>query len=452
MTESVPGPKGNVLLGSLLDFRKDPPNYLLDVAKQYGEIANFRLLNFQIYLLSSPEAIQEVLVTKRASFEKSKLDQDILGKFLGNGILLSESDFHKQQRKMVQPAFHVKRIQAYADTMVHFADKMLDKWEGQTDLDIVEEMMDVSMRIVSKTLFDAEVDDAESVGHAMEELQGIANAEYRTAFAMPEWVPIDRNRRMKRARNQLDATVMRFISQRKAEGTPDKGDLLSMLLLSEDEDGYRMPDEQVRHEAVTLFAAGHETTSNALTWTWFLLAQHPDIEAKFHTELDTVLDGRLPTLEDMKQLPYTHQVLKEAMRLYPPAWILNGRTALEDVEIAGYTIPKDSRIFVSPYVIHRLPQFFENPDDFNPDRFAPEIEKSIEKYTYLPFGGGPRVCIGNHFAMMEAVLILATVGQRYRLQLVPNQTVEMEALVTLCPLNGIQMELIKREEPILEMA
>lgn len=221
-----------------------------------------------------------------------------------------------------------------------------------------------------------------------------------------------------------------------------------MLMLSVDEDGAFMDDKQLRDEVATLFAAGHETTSNALSWTWFLLAQHPEVEAKLHTELDSVLAGRQPTLADLPNLPYSLQIIKEAMRLYPPAWILNGRIALEDAEIGGYTIPKGSTIFISPYVMHHLPQYFDAPEAFKPERFTPEFEKSLPKYAYMPFGGGTRVCIGNAFAMMEAQLILAAIAQRFRLELAQDQPVQYKAQITLTPVDGIQMRLVERETAV----
>jgi cytochrome P450 len=228
----------------------------------------------------------------------------------------------------------------------------------------------------------------------------------------------------------------------------DTGDLLSMLMLSVDEDGEFMDDTQLRDEVATLFAAGHETTSNVLSWTWYLLAQHPELEARLHEELDTVLAGRQPTLADLPSLPYSLQIIKESMRLYPPAWVLNGRLTLEDAEIGGYTIPKGSTVFISPYVMHHLPQYFDEPETFKPERFTPEFEKSLPKYAYMPFGGGARVCIGNSFAMMEAHLILVAIAQRFRLELATAESVRYKAKITLTPADGIKMRLVERETAV----
>jgi cytochrome P450 len=226
----------------------------------------------------------------------------------------------------------------------------------------------------------------------------------------------------------------------------DKGDLLSMLMLAQDEDGSQMTDQQLRDEVVTLFAAGHETTSNVMTWLWYLLSQHPDVETKLHEELDQVLAGRAPTLADLQSLPYALMVIKETMRLYPPAWILNGRTAVEDIEIGGYLIPKGSRVFISPYAMHRLPQYFPDPEQFDPERWLPEREAALPKYAYIPFGGGPRVCIGNSFALMEAHLLLATIAQQYRLSLAPGQNIVPAALITMSPESGLRMRVEEREK------
>lgn len=440
MARTPPGPTGHFLLGSMLDFKRDQLGFLNGLAREYGNIAHFRLLHYHIYLLGNPDYIQEVLVTQQHRFEKGKLDKDILGKFLGRGLLTSEGEFHKKQRRLAQPAFHARRVEAYADVMVRYTLNMLESWQGQALLDVDHEMMRLTMAIVSKTLFDAEVDSAaDKVGQAIGTLQAISNEEYRVAFSPPEWLPLPRNRRRKAARAVLDEVVLYFINERRASGE-DKGDLLSMLLLAEDEDGQRMDDRQVRDEAVTLFAAGHETTSNALTWTFYLLSQHPEVEARLYAEIEQALAGRAPTLQDLRQLPYTEMVIKEAMRLYPPAWILNGRLAMDDVQIDGYAIPKGGLIFISPYVMHRDPRYFAEPERFNPERFSAANEKNIPRYAYLPFGGGPRVCIGNSFAMMEAQLILATMVQRLRLSLAAGQVVEPQPYITMGPKNGLKMQ------------
>ena len=443
--QTPPGPKGNFLTGSLRVFAADPPHFLVQTAYEYGAISFFRLAHYPIYLLAHPDYIREVLITQAASFEKDELDRRILGKFLGNGLLTSEGSFHKRQRRLAQPAFRHKRIQSYAEVMVHYTEDMLAGWQSGQIRQIDDDMMRLTMFIVSKTLFDADVSEtAETAGEAIHTLQTVSNADYRRTFPIPDWIPTPDNRRRQQAVAALDEIIEQIIAERR-QMNEDKGDLLSMLMLAQDEDGSQMTDQQLRDEVVTLFAAGHETTSNVMTWLWYLLAQQPEVEAKLHQEIDQVLAGRAPTLADLPSLPYALMVIKETMRLYPPAWILNSRTATEDVEIGGYPIAKGSRIFISPYVMHRLPQYFPEPEQFDPDRWLPEIEAALPKYAYIPFGGGNRVCIGNSFAMMEAHLLLVTIAQQYRLSLVPGQKIVPAALITMSPEFGLQMRAEKRQ-------
>ncbi len=451
------GPQGSLILGSANQFRDDEPNFLLESVKKYGDLVYFRLANMHTYLVGHPDLVREVLVTQGDKFEKARLDKQILGKFLGNGLLTSDGDFHKRQRRLAQPAFHSKRIQNYAEVMVDYANKIMAGWKDGAVVDITEEMMHLTMLIVSKTLFDADAitgsgDTAVAIANAMHDLQAVSNRDYQRGFSLPSWVPTADNRLRNKAAAQFNQVMDQIIVGRRQTAVngqvEDTGDLLSMLMLSVDEEGEFMNDRQLRDEVATLFAAGHETTSNALSWTWFLLAQHPDVEAALHEELDRVLAGRQPTLADLPNLPYSLQIIKEAMRLYPPAWILNGRTALTDVAIGGYTIPKGSTVFVSPYVMHRLPQYFDEPDAFKPERFTPEIEKSLPKFAYMPFGGGTRVCIGNAFAMMEAQLLLATIAQTYRLAVAQSEPVPYKAQITLIPENGIQMRVVMRETAV----
>ena len=452
MINRPPGPKSNWLLGSLLPFARDPGNYLLELAQKYGDTVYMRILNLSFYIVSHPDDIREVLVNQAEKFRKSQLDYDILSRFLGNGLLTSEGNHHRRQRRLAQPAFHSKRIQAYAETMVAYTEDLLDEWQENQVRDVADDMMRLTMFIVSKTLFSADnttTNDnaAATIGSAIHTFQSVSNHAYLRGFTLPEWLPTQDNRAAKKALATYNHHLEQIIAQRRqsANGTvTDTGDLLSMLMLSRDEDGSAMDDQQLRDEVATLFAAGHETTSNALTWTWYALSQNPDVEARLHEELDEVLRGRVPTLADLPNLPYTLMVIKEAMRLYPPAWILSARTAMEDVTIGQYTVPKGTSVTVAPYALHRLPRYFPDPERFDPERFSPEREKLIPKYAYLPFGAGPRVCIGNSFALMEAQLILATIAQQYRLHLVPNQEVKMAMQITLSPQNGLKMRLESR--------
>ncbi len=442
-----PGPKGLPILGSLQAFNRERLGFLLEMAREYGDVVHYRLLNYAVYQLNHPDYVQAVLVEQAGAVEKNDLDKAIFNQSLGHGILSSEGEFHRAQRRLMQPAFHSKRIEAYGQVMTDYTERMLTRWaEGQT-LDVHHAMTHLTMQIVSKTLYDADVgDEADGIGAAIDVLNRIGGEEFQQGYVLPQWIPTAKNRQIKRAVRQLDGLMMPIIEQRRSSGE-DKGDLLSMLLISQDEDtGGRMTDRQVRDEAVTLFVAGHETTSNLLAWTWYLLAQHPTIEAQLHAELDSVLKGRTPTMRDLGTLQFTDWVIKEALRLYPPAWILNGRKPKQAIDVGGYTIPAGSLIFMSPYVLQRDPRYFDDAETFQPQRWADGLEKRIPRYAYFPFGGGPRVCIGNQFALMEARLVLATIAQRYRLALSGGAVVEPDALITLRPKNGIMMRVTAREK------
>lgn len=445
--------------GKGLEFAKDSPNSLLKMAQEYGEVVQFHLFGYEIYLVTNPDLVREVLVTKIAQFPKSEFDIQILSKFVGYGLVTANGEAHRRQRQLVQPAFHTNRIQNYAQTMVQYTDDILKGWVSGETKEISREMAELTMYVVSKTLFDVDRDNmsgmAQQIGQTIHEIQAIANSDFNFPIPIPDWLPTSKNQRRKRAKQVLDTTIDGIVAQRRATSidgqVEDRGDLLSMLLLARDDAGTSLTDDEIREQAATLFIAGHETTSNALTWTWHLLAQYPQIEAKLHTELDQQLGGRLPTVHDLRNLPYTEKIIKESLRLYPPAWVLNGRQATEDTTVGDYHIPKGATIFISPYVLHRLPQYFAQPDLFDPERFAPENEKLIPRYAYIPFGAGARVCIGNSFAMMEARLILATIAQRYRLQLAPDQKVTLNPQITLSHKGGLRMQISERK-PVMAIS
>ncbi len=427
----------------LMLFRKDTMGTLIDWRQQYGETYGFEIGKWRQYVFTHPDHLHEILVTQAAKFHKNddyKNPKSGLARFLGNGLLISDGEFWKRQRKLVAPALHARRIGSYAETIVDHTRKMLDGWRDGARLDISQEMTSLTMRIVARVLFNTDVSaDIDRVGDAVEALQRYTGRPQ----LLPTWVPTPDELGARRARRNLDAIVYRIIAEWHATGE-DRGDLLSMLLMAEDDEGQRMTDQQARDEVVTLFLAGHETTANALNWTWYLLAQHPDIEAKLHHELDSVLDGQPPTLIDLDRLPYTEKVLKESMRLYPPAWGIS-REAIEDVEIGGYPVAKGTIVGMLTYFTHHDPRWFPDPERFDPERFTPENEAKLPRYAYLPFGGGPRICVGNAFAMMEGRLILATIASRYRLTLNPGQTVQMQPLITLNPKGGLPMTIQVRE-------
>lgn len=439
-----PGPKGQFLIGNLRQFADNRLEYLQHIAREYGDIVFLRFGPRKIYFLNHPDYVHYVLVKHPEKFNKSPLLKKNTRQAIGDGLLTSDGEFHARQRRLVQPAFHTRRISAYADVMVDYTQRMLATWEAGEQRDISHEMMELTMQIVAKVLFDADVSgDAEAIGKAI--TIGIETVSERVGrpLHLPEWVPTAKNRARRQASALLDTTIMQIINDRRASGE-DRGDLLSMLLLAVDEhDGGQMTNKQVRDEAMTLFIAGHETTANALAWTLYLLAQHPEVEAKLLDELTQVLGDRAPGMADLPQLAYTEMVIKESMRLYPPAWVTT-RLVVEEAHIGEYAIPKDSICILSPYTLHRDARYFAYPERFDPERFAPGYEERIPKYAYFPFGGGPRVCIGNSFAMMEAQLLLATMLQRFHLTLVPGQNVRPEPLVTLRAHAGIQMQLMPR--------
>ena len=375
---------------------------------------------------------------------------DPLHAALGNGLLLSEGDFWRRQRRLAQPAFHRQRLVSFATTMVDSTQAMLTRWEGfepGAPFDVAQEMMRLTMGIVSRTLLGMDVSedarDARNVSGALTRLLEESNRRLLSVIRL-EKLPLPRNLRFKKDIALLDSVVFKIIAQRRKSGE-DTGDLLSMFMHARDEEtGEGMDDRQLRDEVMTMFLAGHETTANLLSWTWMLLSQHPAVQDKLRAELAEVLGGKAPTFEDLPRLTYTRMVLEEVLRLYPPAWIL-ARQAREADEIGGFTIPKDSLIVLCSYVVHRLPRLWPNPEGFDPERFAPGREEGRHKYAYFPFSGGPRSCIGNAFAMMEAQLVLATVAQRFRLDLLPGHPVKADPSITLRPKDGVRVTILRAQ-------
>lgn len=439
-----PGPKSVIPGVNLFSIRRDPIKFLTNLTKRYGDLVYFKLGPQPIFLLNNPDYIRDALVTNNRNFMKGEGLQRAK-RLLGEGLLTSEGEFHLRQRRLAQPAFHRQRIAGYATTMVEYAARMRDEWGPGETRDVAREMMRLTLAIAGKTLFDADVgSEADEIGEALTTTFKLFN---RTTLPFAQWLdrlPLPATRRFQKARERLDATIYRIINERRASGG-DRGDLLSMLIAARDEegDGAGMSDEQLRDEAMTIFLAGHETTANALTWTWYLLSQNPEVEAKFHVEVDEVLKGRLPSAEDFPRLRYTEMVLAESMRLYPPAWII-GRRALNDYQINDYTIPANSVLLMSQYVTHHDARFFPDPFRFDPERWTPEARESRPKFSYFPFGGGPRLCIGEGFAWMEGVLVLATIAQRFRMRLAPGHPIELQPLVTLRPKHGMKMILEAR--------
>lgn len=437
--ERPPGPKGKWLTGSLREFRADPLAFLERLSAECGPIGYFRAGHQHIYFANDPALVQEVLVTQNSAFIKSRILQRAKA-LLGEGLLTNEGAPHLRQRRLVQPAFHRGRLVGYASAMTELALRARERWTSGEDMDIDREMMRLTLAIVGRTLFSADVEeDAPKVGEAMNALLAMMPILMLPLSQYFHHLPLPAMRRYKQAGATLDRTIYRIIEERRKSGV-DTGDLLSMLLLATDSegDGLGMTDKQVRDETLTLFLAGHETTATALTWTWYLLAKNPEAEAKFHAEIDSVLEGRAPRLEDMPALRYTEHVMAESMRLYPPAWGM-GRMATREVELDGYRVPAGSIVLTSPYIMHRKAEWFPEPEKFLPERWEQE-DHSRPKFAYFPFGGGPRICVGERFAWMEGVLILAAVAQKWRFALPAHpKPVGLHALITLRPRGGLRL-------------
>ncbi len=435
-----PGPDTNFYqaVRSTLRQQQNRLGFLIDVAQTYGDIVHFHTGLRHIYLLNHPDTIHTVLVEQADKFYKTRPFKRALGQFIGQGLLAIDGELHRRERRLAQPAFHHKRIEAYADIMVEHTLQVINQWHEGQRYSIDQEMMKITLGIVAKTLFNAEVaGDAETVGRSMTILQDAVTRYFRSLVHLPQWLPTPQNRREQQAIAALDRIILNIINQRRSSGE-DKGDLLSMLLLAADEDGSQMSIQQVRDEVISLFVAGHETTANTLTWTWYLLGQHPDVLTKLWAEVDTVLNGRNPTLQDLTRLTYTAMVIHETLRLYPPAWVIT-REAIAPVEVGGYTLQPGNVVVTSPYITHRHPRYFPDPEQFRPERFAEGWEKTIPRFAYFPFSGGPRICIGQSFALMEATLILATIARQYQLELVPDQQIGLDPLVTLRAKHGIRV-------------
>ncbi len=444
-TKPVPFHKGMPIFGALPELRNDQLGFLRKMHDHYGDIVEMSMFTQRATLLSHPDYIQSALVEHADKIQKSPLDHAVFEQWMGSSLFISEGAFHKRQRKLMQPAFHHKRIEAYGEVTTDFTARMMAQWHDGMTVDIHDAMTKLTLFVVSKVLYDADVSEhADGIGTAIHTLNHQGEEAYKRGFAFPLWLPLKSTKSIKDALKTVNAVMMPIIETRRKQ-PEDRGDLLSMLLAAQDEeDGSGMTDDQVRDEAVTLFIAGHETTSNALAWAWYLVSQNADVERKLHAELDTVLGGRTPTVKDLSELKYTEMVIKEAMRLYPPAWILNGRALQDDIEIDGYVLRKGMVLFISPYVAHRDARYFDNPDQFMPERWENDFEKRIPRYAYFPFGGGARICIGNSFAMMEARLVLAQVASQYRVVVEPTTIVTPEPLITLRPKGGIQVRLKKR--------
>jgi cytochrome P450 len=439
--ESIPRPKEIPFIGSVHRRFSGPLAFFSELKEQCGDAARFHLFRERFILFSEPSLVNEVLVTKQNSFRKGKALEGARV-FLGNSLLVSEGEEHTRQRRLIQPAFHRGRIAGYARTMAEKARDWTDAQHANTEIDLAVEMNRLTLAVVAATLFGSEV-DAEA-GEIAEALTVII--ENFNRMLLPFWkilrrLPTQKNRELLAAQKQLDATIYGLIAQRRREGR-DHGDLLSMLLAAEDAENpqKRLTDVEVRDQAMTLFLAGHETTANALAWTWHLLTWHEPVRVRMKAEIDAAIGAdRMPEMDDMARLPYTTAVFSEAMRLYPPVWVV-GRRAVEDVTIGDYEVPKRTIVITSQYILHRDERYWPNALEFQPERWLDEAAQAARpKFAYFPFGGGGRVCIGDGFAWAEGVLLLAVIGRRWRFEAVAGHPVEINPTVTLRPKYGLKM-------------
>lgn len=445
------GPKGAMLRGVLPEFLHQPLK-LLERSRGYGDIVTLRFVHRRVYLLNHPDYIKHVLVDNNQNYVKGR-GSELTRPVVGEGLLTSEGEFHQRQRRLIQPAFHRRRIAALAGTMTRLTQRHMAPWGDGEIRDLHRELTQLTMSIVTQSLFGIDVQrENQKLAATLDQLlKEFSFGDATLLGRLLTRLPTPRTRRRESLRRTLDEAIYSFIKAGRARAE-ERDDLLSLLLAAQDTegDGLGMSDRQVRDEVMTLFIAGHETTANAITWTFYLLAQHPEIEAQLHAELAEVLAGRIPTADDVPNLKYTRMVLSEAMRLYPPAWIM-GRMAVAEDEIGGYRVPARSPILISQWVMHRHPAYWDEPQRFDPQRFEPDSPAARQRprYTYFPFGGGPRLCIGESFAWMEGILLIATLAQRFRFCLTPSACIEPQPLVTLRPKYGLPAVLHRREEKLI---
>lgn len=440
----LPGPKGTRVMGVMREFNRDALGFIERVQREYGDIVWSRFLYVPALFLYHPNEIEYVLTTNAKNFRKAmSLRSNFFQRLVGNGLLTSEGEEWKRQRRLSNPAFHRERIVAYASTMVDYAERLVSDWRDGETRDMHRDMMRLTLEIVVRCLFSSDVSsDVDHVGAILAEMVKPFASQATLRWILNNRLPTPEHIRFHRLARKIDKVVYRIIAERRASGK-DEGDLLSMLLAAHDEDGSGMNDQQLRDEIMTLFLAGHETTALTLAWSWYLLGTNPEAEAKFHEEVDLVLGDRPATFADLPKLKFTEQVLKESMRLYPPAYGL-GREAINDCEIGGYHVPGGTQVFMFQWATQRDARFFAEPNEFRPERWTPEFESQLHKYAYFPFGAGPRVCIGAQFAMMEMILVMATIGKKFRLQLIPDQLVETYPAMSLRPKDGVTVTVQKR--------
>jgi cytochrome P450 len=442
---NAPGPHGLPLVGNLFDFWRDVLGLLTDSRRRFGDVVRFRLGTMVIHLVSHPEHVRQVLVTRQHKYNKQTRSSARIRGICGDSLLTGNGEFWRRQRRLMQPVFQGRHLAAYHEAMIQATADLLARWRRlaptNRPVDVASEMRRLTYTIVGRTLFGADVTgDVAEVEEAATVVMAHTYRRLEHLVVFPLWLPTVGNLRFRRALAMLDRIVFRILDERRKQGS-ERSDVLSLLLRQRDEEtAAGMSSQQIRNEVITLLLAGHETTANALTWAWYLLAGHPDAAARVRAEANGVLGGRVPAAGDLPRLCYTLMVIQEAMRLYPPIWIMERRVLSEDV-IGGYRIPAGTTVALSPYVTHRHPDFWTEPETFDPERFRPEAAARRPAQAYFPFGAGQRLCIGNQFAMTEAQIILAMLAQEFRPELVPGFRVLPQPGITLRSKHGLPMTL-----------
>jgi len=447
-----PGPRSNNPLLGLLAYRRGRLDFLLSLAQRYGDICYFEMGSQKVYLLNHPDFIKEVLVDNSQNFIKGPALQRAK-LLLGEGLLTAEGETHRSHRRLAQPAFHRSRIEAYAKVMNEYTARRIADWRDGQTIDLAEEMMALTLAIVGKTLFDADMEhEAAEIGAAITDMLKATDTSSISSVLsdLMKKLPVVRSRsaakakaKFENAKATLDKLILRIIDERKKSGA-DRGDLLSMLILaSDEEDGSQLSSSQLRDEAMTIFMTGHETTAVTIAWAFYLLSANPEAEAKLHAEIDKVLMGRTPSIGDLGNLPYTDMIISECMRLYPPAWALQ-RTALKDCYIGKYRVPKGAMVLMSQYVTHRDPRYFPDPERFDPERWT-ESRNNRPQFSFYPFGGGPRRCIGDMFALMETKLLLIGLAQKWQMRVRSDQKIGLQPVMSLRPKYGMRVVLRSRQ-------
>ncbi len=438
-----PGPHGHWLWGNISEFRREKLAFFTRCAREFGDVSSFRLGTRRLVLAAHPDDIERILVTENRKFIKHYVIQ-LLRPALGNGLLLSDGDFWRRQRRLAQPSFTHAAVQSYAGVVIDYARRLADSWQHGQTIDVHEAMSQLALQVASKALLGVEAADLfQEVKASMEVLLADFSLRFESAFAIPRWIPTPWNRRVNHKLRQLHELIARMIDERRQSST-DRNDLLARLMRARDEeDASGMSDQQLRDELVTFFLAGHETTANALSWTCYLLAQNPDIESRLLDEVRAVDLETEAAGSNVAQLKLTHRVIKESMRLFPPVYAF-GRKATERCRLGDFEVPAGTTVIMSQWVTHRDPRWFERPEEFDPDRWTGEAAGRIPRYAYFPFGGGPRVCIGNEFASMEMALVLATILPRFRMTLATEEAIRPMPRVTLRPATTMRVKLTQR--------